>query len=578
MDVVQQLVEGRRAYDERAWATAYHRLSAVDPGALEVEDHAALAMAAYLAGDRDTTDRAMQESFRRHLESGDTKGAVRDTFWLALLHVTSGNTSLGAGWVARGKRLLQDVAPDSVEHGYLAMTQMYQHVFAGDIPAAHELAGRVAETGRRCHDANLVSVGLSSEGRLLIYLGKVREGLALLDEAMVGLADADVSPILAGQSYCSMVEACQEIADYRRMAEWTTALTHWCRGQPQLVPFTGQCAVHRGQIMRAQGALREALEELGLALARYSAEGSTPAAGLAHYERGEVLRVLGDHVGAAAEFREAAAMGRDPQPGQSLLMLAKGSVAAAVSSMRRTLEETQAPVHRTAQLPAAVEVFLAAGDAENARAAADELAGLARVFGCQALEAAGEYAVGSVLLASGGAGAGAGAGAGGASAAGDSIGAAADPGADGRRVDLAAGAAEALPHLRHAWKLWIDLGARYEAAWARLRIGLACRALGDEDSAVSELNVAARAFADIGAEPARAEAERLLGHGLPAGLTAREVEVLRLVASGRSNPQIASALFLSQKTVQRHLSNIFAKTGVTSRTAAAAYAFEHGLA
>ena len=174
-------------------------------------------------------------------------------------------------------------------------------------------------------------MGLSSQGRLLIYLGQVREGLALLDEAMVGLADPDISPILAGQSYCSMVEACQEIADYRRMAEWTTSLTHWCRMQPELVPFTGQCAVHRAQIMRSQGALPEALEELALALTRYSAEGSTPAAGLAHYERGEVLRVQGDLAGAAAAYREAGALGRDPQPGQSLLPLAKGNAAAAAA-------------------------------------------------------------------------------------------------------------------------------------------------------------------------------------------------------------------------------------------------------
>ena len=550
MDVVQQLVDGRRAYEERAWVTAYQRLSALDPGALEDEDCSALATAAYLAGDRDATNRATQESFRRHVESGNTRAAVRDTFWLGLLHIMTGNASLGGGWVARGKRLLMDVSPDAVEHGYLAMTEMYQHVFAGDMPGALDLAGQVTETGQRCRDPNLVSVGLASQGRLLIYLGRVREGLALLDEAMVGLADPDVSPILAGHSYCTMVEACQEIADYRRMAEWTTSLTRWCRMQPELVPFTGQCAVHRAQIMRSQSALPEALEELALALTRYAEEGSSPAAGLVHYERGEVLRVQGDFAGAADSYREAGALGHDPQPGQSLLSLAKGNGAVAAATMRRLLEETPHPVQRTAVLPAAAEVFLAVDDVAAARAAADELAGLARGFGCEALEAAGAYAVGSVLMAAGHPG---------------------DPGAVG-------GAAEALPHLRRAWKLWIDLGARYEAAWARARIGLACRALGDEDSAVSELAVASRTFAEIGAEPARVEVEWLLGRDLPDGLTAREVEVLRLVASGRSNPQIAQDLFLSQKTVQRHLSNIFGKTGVTSRTAAAAYAFEHRLA
>ena len=550
MDVVQQLVDGRQAYEERAWATAYQRLSAVDLGTLDDEDCSALGTAAYLAGDRDAAARAFEESYRRHEDAGATLSAVRDTFWLGFLYSTSGNVTVGSGWTARGARLLQGVDPDAVEHGYLLVHEMHRHLGTGDFPAALVAAIGIEETGRRCRDPDLTSVGMSSHGRLLIYAGQVREGLAMLDEAMVGLADPHISPILAGQSYCSMVEACQEIADYRRMAEWTTSLTRWCRMQPEIVPFTGQCAVHRAQIMRSQGALSEALEELALALTRYAEEGTTPAAGLVHYERGEVLRVQGDFAGAADSYREAGALGHDPQPGQALLSLAKGHGGAAVATMRRLLEETPHPVQRTAVLPAAVEVFLAVDDVAAARAAADELAGLARGFGCEALEAAGAYAVGSVLMAAGHPG---------------------EPGAVG-------GAAEALPHLRHAWKLWIDLGARYEAAWARVRIGLACRALGDEDSAVSELAVAGRTFAEIGAEPARVEVERLLGRDLPDGLTAREVEVLRLVASGRSNPQIAQDLFLSQKTVQRHLSNIFGKTGVTSRTAAAAYAFEHRLA
>ena len=544
MDVVEDLVLGRQAFEQRAWATAYGRLSTLDTEALDETDLIALGTAAYMAGDREASARALEESYRRHDEAGDHLAAVRDTFWLGLLHLTAGDVAVGGGWVARGARLLQDASPDAVEHGYLAVHGMYRHIFAGEFADALELAEQVTQTGRRCRDASLVAMGLSSQGRLLIYGGRVREGLALLDEAMAGLADQGISPILAGNVYCSMVEACQEIADYRRMAEWTIALTRWCRTQPELVPFTGQCAVHRAQIMRSRAALPEALDELALAITRYAAEGGSPAAGLALYERGEVLRVQGDLAGAAAAFEEAAALGRDPQPGQSLLALAKGRGPAAVAMVRRLLEETTEPVHRSAHLPAAVEVFLAVGDVDAARSAAEELVRLGGAFGCEALEAAGAYAMGSVLLAG-----------------------------DGPDA-----AAQAMPLLRRAWTLWVDLGARYEAAWTRVRIGLACRALGDEESAVSDLGVAGRTFAEIGAAPARAEVDRLLGRDLPDGLTAREVEVLRLVASGQSNPQIAATLFLSQKTVQRHLSNIFAKTGVTSRTAAAAYAFEHHLA
>ena len=544
MDVVAELALGRQAFEERSWATAYERLAAVDPSALGEADRLALGTAAFLSGDRDAADRAYQESYRHHIDSGSTLAAARDTFWLGMLHNMGGNPAIGGGWVARGARLLHDAPSDAVEHGYQAVHEMFRHIFAGEFSAALEVSERIAETGQRCREANLVALGLSAQGRLLIYGGRVPEGLALLDEAMVGLNDPDVSPVIAGHVYCSMVEGCQEIADYRRMTEWTTLLTRWCQVQPDLVPFTGQCAVHRAQIMRWRGALPEALDELRLALARYVAEGGTPAAGLAHYERGEVLRVQGDYAGAAAAYEEAAALGRDPQPGLALLTLAKGRVPAAVAMVRRLMDETPDPVHRSGHLPAAVEVFLAAGELDAARLAADELTSVAASFGCESLEASGAFGQGSVSLAAGD----------------------------------ADGAAEALHHLRHAWKVWIQLGARYEAAWARVQIGVACRVLGDEESALSELGVAGRTFAEIGAAPARAEVERLLGRTLPDGLSAREAEVLRLVASGQSNGQIAAALFLSQKTVERHLSNIFAKTGVTSRTAAAAYAFEHNLA
>jgi DNA-binding CsgD family transcriptional regulator len=544
VDVVAELALGRQAFEERSWATAYERLAAVDPSALGEADRLALGTAAFLSGDREAADRAYQESYRHHIDSGLTLAAARDTFWLGMLHNMGGNPAIGGGWVARGARLLHDAPSDAVEHGYQAVHEMFRHIFAGEFPEALEVSERIAETGQRCREANLVALGLSAQGRLLIYGGRVPEGLALLDEAMVGLNDPDVSPVIAGHVYCSMVEGCQEIADYRRMTEWTTLLTRWCQVQPDLVPFTGQCAVHRAQIMRWRGALPEALDELRLALARYVAEGGTPAAGLAHYERGEVLRVQGDYAGAAAAYEEAAALGRDPQPGLALLSLAKGRVPAAVAMVRRLMEETPDPVHRSAHLPAAVEVFLAAGELDAARRAADELSALAGAFGCESLEASSAFWLGSVRLAAGD----------------------------------ADGAAEALHHLRHAWKVWIQLGARYEAAWARVQIGVACRVLGDEESALSELGVAGRTFAEIGAAPARSEVERLLGRTLPDGLSAREAEVLRLVASGQSNGQIAAALFLSQKTVERHLSNIFAKTGATSRTAAAAYAFEHGLA
>jgi DNA-binding NarL/FixJ family response regulator len=338
-----------------------------------------------------------------------------------------------------------------------------------------------------------------------------------------------------------MIEGCQEIADYRRMSEWTEALTQWCANQPDLVPFTGQCAVHRGQIQRARGQFQAALDELALALERYAANGMGPAVGLVLYERGEVLRTLGDLDGAEAAYEDAATYGLEPQPGLSLLWLARGRNDAAVSSAYRLLEDAHDPVTRSRRLGAIVEILCSAGQHEDARPPAAELLDIAAGFGCQALTASASYAAGLVSLAA------------------DD-----DPTA-------------ALDHHRRAWKSWIDLGARYDAARARVQIARSLSALGDTVSARSELSVAQRTFAELGTEPARREVEQLLDPALPDGLTAREVEVLRLVAAGHSNPQIAAQLFLSEKTVARHLSNIFGKTGVTSRTAAATYAHGHDL-
>jgi len=540
MGIVDDLVQGREAFERREWRAARDGLSAPAATELEPDDLRALATAAYLVGDRETSVRALQRAFSRHTDAGDVLAAVRDASWLAMILLITGNEAAGGGWFARAARLLEDQPEDVVERGYLQVHQMFRHILAGEFGEALGLAVGIAEAGRRHHDPDLVTQGLSSQGRLLMYAGHVPEGLSLLDEAMAGVASGDVSPIVAGMAYCSMIEACQEIDDYRRMTDWTRMLTRWCEEQPDLAPFTGQCAVHRAQIMRVQGAFGPALAELELAQKRYEANGMEPAVGLALYERGEVLRLRGDFDAAVAAYDSAAGYGHEPQPGLALLWLAKGRTAAALAVVRRLLDETPDPVHRSRFLPAAIEVQLAAGDVDAAEAAAGELETLAADFGSAALNASAAYARGTIVVA---------------------------------RDEPAA----ALPHLRRAWRVWLDLGARYDAARARTRIALAFRALGDEDSALAELAVACRVFGELGASPAQRDVERLLGRSRPDGLTAREVEVLRLVAAGHSNPQIAALLYLSEKTVARHLSNIFAKTGVSSRTAAAAYAFEHDL-
>ena len=540
--VVEELIQAREAYDRRDWVAAYEGLSGLDGGAMHTDDLARLATAAYLAGRRNDCIQALQRAYQGHVDTGDTLAAVRCSFWLAMVLLTSGEMAVGGGWVARSQRLLSDVPDEVVERGYILIHLMFRHIFQAEFARALEHSVEITAYGRRFRDPDLLAMGLASQGRLMLYSGRVPEGLALLDEAMVGIAAGEVSPIFAGQIYCSMIEACQEISDFARVTEWTRALTTWCEAQPGLLPFTGQCAVHRGQVMRVRGAYLAALEELERAAQRYQTAEDLPPLGLVASERGQVLHIRGDLGAAETAFDQAINFGHDPQPALALLWLAKGRTAAAVGAIRRLLAEPRDPVHRTQLLPGAIEILHAAGHLDEARPLVEELTAVAAAFGCSALTAMAGYAAGSVALAGG------------------------DP-------------TTALPDLRKAMQLWAALDSPYEVARTRVLIGRALRDLGDNDSATAQFDAARRGFTDLGAIPAAQQIDRLLVRtAAPGGLTAREVEVLRLVATGKSNQEIADALFLSNKTVARHLSNIFTKIDVQSRTAAAAYAHQHGLA
>jgi ATP/maltotriose-dependent transcriptional regulator MalT len=540
MGVVDDLVRARDAYERREWTAAYEALSDLDPSTMTGDDFSQLATAAYLLGHNNDCIHALQRAYQVNIDEGETLAALRSAIWLAVVLTFLGEVAVGGGWVARSQRLLEDLEGDVVERGYVSLLLMFRAIVGGEFAAAQARAVEATDHGRRFHDPDLVAMGLCSEGRMKIYAGHVAEGLALLDDSMVGISAGEVSPIFAGHIYCTMIEGCQEVSDFGRAAEWTSALTRWCEGQPSLVRFTGQCAVHRGQIMRLRGAYADALEEFELAMHRYLASGTPDAAGMALTERGDVLRTQGDLAGAEQAYHEASSHGRDPQPGLALLWLARGRTDAALAAARRLAAEPRDPVHRSQVLPAAVHILLGAGEVDEASVHAEELAGIAERFGCAALRAMSGYATGGVLLA---------------------------------QDDAAA----ALSRLRSAAALWAGLGSRYEVARCRVLIGQVYRRLGDIDSAVAELVEARRTFAELGTRPAEEEASGLLQPSAPAGLTAREVEVLRLVASGRSNSEIAAKLVLSDKTVARHLSNIYTKIDVTSRTAAAAFAFEQRL-
>jgi ATP/maltotriose-dependent transcriptional regulator MalT len=535
---VGALLQARDAYERRDWVLAFDRLQGA--GDLAPDDSMALATSAYLLGNVDEAVRALQGGYQDRIRNGDSLGAVRFASWLGLVLNVRGEMAVGSGWVARAQRLLETETADVVERGYLLVHEFFQHLGRGDFARAAETAVRVVETGRRFSEHDLIAQGLMMQGRMMIRSGRVPEGLALLDEAMVEISAAEVSPIVAGMVYCSLIEACQELSDFSRAASWTIALTRWCDAQPGLVPYTGQCSLHRGQIMRLRGAYDEALAEFALAQRRYQKEGTTAPAGMALTEQGDVLRIRGKVDEAEASYRLAAEFGHEPQPGLALAWLARGRTTAALSAVRRLLAEAHDPVHRSWMLPAAVEVLVSARQLDEARQNSDELTSIASAFGNPALRAMAAYAAATVHLAS-------------------------------NETE------DALSNARESCRLWSNVGSPYEAARARVVFARALREVGDEDSATGELAVARGTFVRLAVAPGIQEIDKLLGRARPDGLTERELEVLRLVAGGRSNPDIARALVLSQKTVERHLSNIFTKLDVPSRTAAAAYAHEHGL-
>jgi DNA-binding CsgD family transcriptional regulator len=360
---------------------------------------------------------------------------------------------------------------------------------------------------------------------------------------MVAVIAGELSPIVTGLVYCNVIAFCQEMDEVRRAREWTAALTRWCERQPDMVAHTGLCLLHRAEIMELNGAWPDALEEARRAGERFGQANNQTAAGQAFYRQGEVHRLRGEFATAEEAYREASRCGWEPQPGLALLRLAQDNAVAAAAAIRRVVGETGEPLKLARLLPAYVEIMLAEGETQEARDACRRL---------DELSAGHEGGMRAAQVAQ----------------------------ARGA-VDLADGDARAaLVDLRHAWQEWQELEAPYETARARVLVGLACRALGDDDAAALELAAARSVFAELGAAPDLARVESLApsaASGDAHGLTARELEVLRLVAAGATNKGIAAELVLSERTVDRHVSNIFAKLRVSSRSAATAFAYEHQL-
>jgi ATP/maltotriose-dependent transcriptional regulator MalT len=538
---MDHLEHGRECYERHAWGDAYHALLCADQAAeLQADDLERLATAAYLTG-RDLEFQRVQERLHRvHVEAQDPERAARCAFWLAFTFLLRGEMGQSNAWIARGQRLVE--TRDCVERDYLLLLVAEQQLREGRGDAAHATSSQAVATGESFRDADLTAAARHLQGRALIQQGHVLAGLKRLDETMLAVVAGELSLMMTGFMYCSVIDACRQVYALDRAREWTSAFSSVCKQQPEMVAFTGTCLVQRAEILQLQGAWADALTEACRACERARRADRRPP-GAAFYQQAEIHRLRGEFEKAEDAYRSASELGCEPQPGLALLRLAQGRAAAASAAIRRLTDATSDRLRRARLLPAHLEIMLAMGDVEETRRARDELRELAQAFDTDVLRAVVAQADGAIALAE------------------DHARAALDP-------------------LRSAFELWERLEAPYEAARVRVLIGHACRALGDDEAAGLEHQAARSVFERLGAQPelARLDAPKTcVQHGSEPPLTARELQVLRLISTGRTNKKIADELCLSERTIDRHVGNILSKLDVPSRTAATAYAYDHKL-
>jgi DNA-binding CsgD family transcriptional regulator len=538
------VARGRELCQQRAWLEAYEALRRADKEhGLSLEDLWRLGWCASLSGQEAAGFAVLERIYQHELEGGSAAQAARAAFWLGFRMLHMGEVSRANAWLSRAERALEKLGAPCVESGYLELPRVRRLFYAGDYAAALEAATRACDVAERFSDADLASFARNLQGRTMIRMGEVEAGLKLHDEAMLAATTGELSPAVTGLVYCSAIASCENVYAIDRLREWTVSLREWCAAQPQLIPFAGECLVHRAEILTLTGDWSEALQEAERARDVLQKSYGPRATGAALYLQGDIQRLRGEVAAADELFREASQAGFDPQPGLSLLRLAQGKADVALQALRRAATAATDPLLKARLLPALVEAALGASLVEDAAAAAQGLGEIAEKYDSDVLRAQALCALAA--------------------------------------VDLAQGRAEAaLGGLRRAFEIWQKLAVPYWAARTRLQLSRAYQAVGDSEGSSLELEAARSSLEELGATldlaaieglappPARAEA---------GGLSARELEVLRLVASGKTNKLIAQQLCLSEKTIDRHVSNILAKLNVPSRAAATAFAYEHKL-
>lgn len=544
MTTSKSIHRGRTAFAKEEWKDAFIQLSRAETKeSLPSQDLELLAISAYLTGNFTTCFDTWTRAHNSFVQSGDTRGAARCAFWLGFTLVNKGETVRGSGWMGHARKILDENPIDCAEQGYLFLPVALAALSTGNIQGSIDAFKQAMEIGNRFRDQNLITLGTLGQGQALIRMGREKEGIALLDEAMVSVDSSALSPIVMGIVYCAVIEACLEMFDLTRATEWTGALSDWCSSHPHLVPFRGQCLMRRSEIMQIHGEWDDAIKEVNRAIALLSTPTPEPAAASAYYQLGDLYRLKGAYTQAEAAYNEASKLGRNPQPGLALLRLAQGQIDRSKSSINNALTETKKIKNKYDALFACIEIMLEDGNSEQARATLLQLKKIVHGHDAPFLRALSSQAEGAVLLAEG-------------------------------KTD------SALTSLREARDIWEELKAPYDVARTRSLMALAYQRLGDDDSAQLECEAARWTFEQLKALPDVARIDEAFKSQVPKstnGLTLREKQVLQLIAEGKSNKSIAEKLFISERTVERHVSNIFSKLDVASRSEATAHAYKHNL-
>jgi ATP/maltotriose-dependent transcriptional regulator MalT len=530
----------RGPFQEESWSDIYKSLKNQE-GALNDKDLRKFALAAYLIGkDRKSID-ILNHLHHQYLEKKEIKHAIRSAFWIGFLLMFKGERARGSGWFSRAHRLIDEHEYEGSENELLLIPTGLGELGAGNAEKAYNIFKKAHEAGTGYNDPDLSILSLLGLGQALIQKGEISPGTSLLDESMVMIEIADISPLVIGIVYCAVIETCQLIFDIGRAQEWTKVLSQWCESQPDLVPFRGQCLIRRSQIRHLHGEWPEALDEMHRACQLLSKPPGEPAAGEANYQLAEIFRLKGDLKHAELLFREAHKWGRNPQPGMALLRLMQNEKEKALQNIQTSLNETKNPLHRIKLLPAYIEILLAHEKLEDTRRVVNELTIAAEKYDAIYLSATVAYCQGCLLLKEG-------------------------------------DTTKAINSFQQSLNLYKKINAPYEIAYARFQLGIAYRDKGDHDSSELEFATAQWIFQELKATPDLKKVEAYIDKKKESkrhGLTLRELQVLQLVGEGSTNKICSNKLFISERTVERHLSNIFNKLEVNSRTEAIAFAFKH---